>query len=299
MAHIVDKNVSCNTCTNDNCEHGKYYILRDSKGNYLESLGKDNNITVESVASKISDQPVSRKQIFKIDEVRTTDVINELNELDVNPNYSKDSTWGKHEKPLNNLVNNQRINDPNDTLYISTLVREHDIDKELNVIKQFNKHQHSKCKLCGQTNNFGDFTELVDLMYEKQSDEFGYQRYSRETCNKYLFDLFTSKTIDGIGYEGKAIDKLSDKTKHKFRKPTSKEDGEFAVDIIVEHGKIDKEFAGIQVKPISYDKYDNKDMRIINQRKNNKFDYNVYYLYYDKDEDQFINLDEIQRQLNV
>lgn len=65
MAHIVRKNNTCNTCTNPNCEHGTYYILRDSKGNYLESLGRDGNLKQSKIDEVVSKGLVSEEEMNK------------------------------------------------------------------------------------------------------------------------------------------------------------------------------------------------------------------------------------------
>lgn len=56
MAYIVDAYKSCDTCDKDNCKHGKYYILRDSKGNYLETLSSDNGGNYYSMRSSVSER---------------------------------------------------------------------------------------------------------------------------------------------------------------------------------------------------------------------------------------------------
>lgn len=44
MSYIVEKYTTCNTCSTNECKHGPYYVLRDSKGNYIKTVGKNTTI---------------------------------------------------------------------------------------------------------------------------------------------------------------------------------------------------------------------------------------------------------------
>lgn len=212
----------------------------------------------------------------------------------VKPDYSSNSPWGEHEKYLNKLVNDNRINNPKDTVYIIQMVEEHGLTDEKEIIKQFNNHQDGRCDVCGQHNTGGSFKDRVNMMYDAQEQQFGSKKYSWETCYKYLYDLFTTKTIRGDSYEQKAITELSNKTEYNYSKATSVKDNEYAVDIIVED---DNEIAGVQVKPISYEKFENGNVKRMNKYKNSKYENKVLYLIYDYNTEEFINLDKIIKQL--
>lgn len=212
----------------------------------------------------------------------------------VEPDYSSNSPWGEHEKYLNKLVNNNRINDPKETVYLIKMVEEHDLNDEKEIIRQFNNHQNSKCNICGQHNKGGSFQDRVDMMYEAQEQQFGFKKYSRETCEKYLYDLFTTKTIRGDSYEQKAIKKLTNETDYDYSKATDVEDNEYAIDIIVEDG-----IAGIQVKPLSYELYDaDENLKKMNKYKNSRYENKVLYLIYDDNTGDFININQIINQLD-
>lgn len=69
MAYIVRRTTSCNSCTGD-CEHGVYYILRDSKGNHIDMIGKNTTIKESEVAEAVAGTDITKSDIQrKIKEV--------------------------------------------------------------------------------------------------------------------------------------------------------------------------------------------------------------------------------------
>lgn len=183
------------------------------------------------------------------------------------------------EEDLNNLVNNNGINSPSDTLYLVKMVSEHNIRSESEVIRHFNNHRDEYCDVCNQKNTGGSFEDRVDIMYEAQMKEFDEYKYSWNECYDYLYELFTNRTINGQSYEEKSINMLDNRTVYDIEEATGTDDVDKAVDVIV-NGLEKDVLAGIQVKPKSYEKSNYTTAKMINKSKNNKADYPVIYLYY-------------------
>ena len=234
--------------------------------------------------------------------------VNKSEKLEIEPDYDSDDVLRNHEKPLNKLLNENHINKPQKSIYLMKMIRNHNITSEKEVLKQIEAHKDGGCNQdnCNQVmkTNINDF---VNKMYESQQNMWGFYKYSKSTCEEFLIDLFTRRSINGDTMEKKAIDDLE--TELDFicvEKASGKVDGDYSVDLVVGTKKVDA-FCGVQVKPTSYDfDFDDVDENLpykkfykesddINKRKNEKYDHPVYYLKYEDEE--FVNLEDVVDQI--
>lgn len=228
--------------------------------------------------------------------------------LNIEPDYDSENVWGNSEANLNKLVNNQNINDPNETIYIMSLISEHNINSEKEVLEELNNHRDDGCdKHSCDLVMSNSLDDRVEMMYESQIDEWNFKKYSKETCKKYLYDLYTRKSINGNTMEDKAIDKLQNSREFiQVKKSVSDIDNKYAVDLEIKT-KVSDSFCGIQVKPKSYSGYVDdveqmlpnatfhKNNHEMNEHKNNKYNNPVFYLEYEDEE--FENLEEVVNQI--
>lgn len=221
---------------------------------------------------------------------------NQNTNQEIEPCYNQRQVWGKHEKNLNDLVNHQGINDPSETLYIMTMISNHNIEKESELFQQLKNHRGNGCDKSNCSQVMTDtFENRVDMMYDAQLEEWDKHRYSKQTCRAYLRDLFARKSLNGSTMETKAVKKLNESTGFNFKKSTDKVDNGYAVDIVARSSK-GEPFAGIQVKPESYKQMSRDRAKSINISKNNKYEHPVFYIRYDGRG--FVNLDEVVSQIN-
>lgn len=212
---------------------------------------------------------------------------------EVIPDYSEKRPFGKHEKPLNLLCNKNQINDPDNCLYMLKLVSKHNIETQEQLVKSLEEHHESRCHKCKQqmTNSLDS---LVKEMYEAQEEHFGELRYTKDTCRRWLLDLFSRRTIKGSIMEYEAIEKIQKQTDYNARFSSDSTDNTYAVDIVLSKNNTD--IAGIQVKPNTYKQFTDKELKTINSRKNTKYDKAVFYLLYDEREE-FENLESVMEQV--
>lgn len=204
----------------------------------------------------------------------------------VKPDFTTKHVWGKDEQNLNRIVNKYDVNDPTETIYVMSMIDNHDVKTEKQVIEQIENHKNGGCgKSDCWTQMNSDLDDRANIMYESQMKEFGEYRYTKETCIQYLKDLYSRKSIEGQTMETKAIRQLSEKSGFRYKKATDGIDNKYAVDIVVESNEKEV-MCGIQVKPDSYEKMNDKELKTINNSKNRRYDYPVYYLVYDTDNEQ-------------
>jgi len=204
-----------------------------------------------------------------------------------------DKFTDNEERELNILFNDKRINDPKKTVKIVALVNNHDIRKESEVKEQIENHLDNGCDKdsCSLVAN-GTIQSQSKEMYEAQEDFFGYKKYDQDIIHKYVYDVFTTRTISGVDLESRAIENLNDEISFDVRKADEELDNDYSVDLVVSSDGTD--FAGIQVKPRNYDKIQ-ENMKVINDVKNTEYNHPVFYLYYKNDELQ--NLGDIINQI--
>lgn len=89
----------------------------------------------------------------------------------------------------------------------------------------------------------------------------------------YLYDIFITKSLDGFKMEEIILQELSGRFPN-LRRATAYEDSVYGVDLVSDG------VCGIQVKPISYLKYNSQEE--LNKKKNKAFKLPVHYAYYDK-----------------
>lgn len=229
--------------------------------------------------------------------------------LEINPDYDSDDVWGNHEKSLNKLVNDHNINNPYEVLFLMNLIDNHNIKTEKGVLESLEEHKNGGCDKdnCDQVMK-SSLDKRVDMMYKAQLDEWGFYKYSEDTCKEYLYDLFTRKSLDGDTMESKAVVEVQKLLNYiDVEKAISQADNKYAVDLVVKTNKGNK-ICGIQVKPESYNFDESKESELpyqkfynetdkLNKNKNKKYDSEVYYLKYNDDEE-FTNLNEIKNKID-
>ena len=128
-------------------------------------------------------------------------------------------------------------------------------------------------------------------LYQAQKTVWGEYKYTLAECVQWEYDLFIVNSLKGHTMEQQAITELDLWLPNNYIIIKSDEmiDEDFRVDLEIIYDN--HTIIGIQVKPLSY-KYSRENVKKYNIELNNKYDYDVLYLYYDEDSE-FTNITEI------
>jgi hypothetical protein len=189
---------------------------------------------------------------------------------------------------LNGLNDKLGISAANRTVPIAKLIKVHKPKSHEEVVNLIKWHSENVCE-CGIVSKGTIETFGADL-HKAQKDYFGVYLFTLQECILFEYNLFVIQSLKGINIENKAIDILNEKfTNFSFTEAVGYLDEKFRIDIIINAN--DVEIGGIQVKPNTY-KQVSQRIITINEDANQKWGKDVYYLYYDDDEN-FINFDEL------
>ncbi len=190
--------------------------------------------------------------------------------------------------PLNELNGKMGISAPYKSVAVMKLIKAHQPRSKDALVQLISDHAKNICacgvKSCGSVESFGK------NLYEAQIPYWNEYRYSLSECVQWEYDLFVVQSLKGGIIEKRAITALNEQSKvYQFEAALGFVDEELRIDIMVK--KEEKEIAGIQVKPLTY-QWMRKEVITFNTDANRKWGKPVFYLYYDADEN-FANLEEV------
>lgn len=119
----------------------------------------------------------------------------------------------------------------------------------------------------------------------------GAYRYTLKECIGWEYDLFITQSLKGNLIELKAKNTLLKALEDMTVKDSNDYyDEELRIDLMIEKGE--ENVAGIQVKPESFHNV-RAGVRYMNKHRNSLVGFPVFYLFYDYDTEEFINLSEV------
>lgn len=124
---------------------------------------------------------------------------------------------------------------------------------------------------------------------------WGKHKYTLQECITWEYHLFVTQSLKGNFIENKAKDILSKELKElTIEDVDNYYDEELRIDFEIKGSG--KTIAGIQVKPSSYNKV-RKEVQFMNKHRNKLVSYPVFYLYYNYDSEEFLNLSDILKEI--
>jgi hypothetical protein len=194
---------------------------------------------------------------------------------------------------LNKLNGKYGISAPNKSVPIIKLIRLHKPKSREELVRLVKEHSIKKCG-CGIVSQ-GSIEDFGKNLYDAQIKEWEEYKYSLHDCIEWEYNLFIIQSLKGNLIEEKAK-KLLSKTLNEFKVSDANDyyDEELRIDL--EIISKEKTIAGIQIKPSSY-KYVRKNVQFMNTHRNSLVDFKVFYLYYDYDTEDFLNVEEISKEI--
>lgn len=229
----------------------------------------------------------------KADDLTTT--IRKMIETDAQAKNIKTENFDQYERDLNRLSEDSGSTGVSESLSVMKMINDHNIKTPSESVRQLNRHAHSEgvCDTCGQ-NCSNNINELSAIMYRYQLHLWGYIKYDRDTCRRYIRDVFGRRSIQGSDLENKAVNKLSDKLKNKkIEKSDDDDDIQYSIDVVI-YDRDTKH--GVQVKPTSIKGKEYTQHLKRNLSNMSDWNGNTYILYYNQNE-QFTNIDEILKSI--
>lgn len=182
---------------------------------------------------------------------------------------------------LNELNGKMGISDPMKSVYVMRLIRNHQPKSKDALVQLIDYHKSNKCQ-CGVIST-GTVREFGERLFDSQEKYWGKNKYTLKQCIQWEYDLFVVQSLKGGLIEKKALNKLREKMPDLyFEEAEGYLDDELRIDLIV--SDVNKNIiGGIQVKPKTF-----KSMRpeviFMQEKQNKKWDYPVWFLFYNKDE---------------
>ena len=217
-------------------------------------------------------------------------------------NTTKYSTGGI----LNKINEMYFCNAKNNTVAIVKLIQHHK-PKTWNEVERLieshqDGHEHANCS-CGAKSK-GTIKTFAKRLHDsviKYEEKTGTSvNKSEEDCYNFMYGLFVVSSLKGAAMELNAISELNKAGQlyDIIEKSSEEQDFKMGIDLVLR--TIDKEIAGVQVKPSGYKLLSDKGEVV--RRNNDKellFGKPVVYLYYDVKTSEFLNMNEVISELNM
>jgi hypothetical protein len=182
---------------------------------------------------------------------------------------------------LNELNGKMGISDPKRSVPVMRLIRNHKPKSKDALVQLIEYHKNNKCE-CGVIST-GTVREFGERLYASQENYWGEQRYTLAQCIQWEYDLFVVQSLKGGIIEKKALKMLKKALPYlHFEEAEGYLDDELRIDLVV----LDKDKnikGGIQVKPKTF-KSMRPEVLFMQKKQNDKWDYPVLFLFYNKDE---------------
>jgi Holliday junction resolvase-like predicted endonuclease len=179
-----------------------------------------------------------------------------------------------------NVVNEKyRCNDPYRTIRVSTLMRVHAPRTEAAMLALIQAHEQP-CPQCSERTRGGGLVGWQDALWRAVQQEH-YAGVSMADVQAFVYDLFVRSPVRGFMFEDYAVLWLRNHG-YRVRLATPEEDCAWAIDLVIMHRYHGRVVAGVQVKPQSY-QYVRSEVHQLNEQKNLRAGYPVYYLYYNNE----------------
>lgn len=193
---------------------------------------------------------------------------------------------------LNVLNGKMRISAPCNSVPVSKLVRIHKPKSAIELEELIKQHYVNRCD-CGIISK-GTVEDFGKNLYDAQKKYWGDIRFTLKECIQWEYDLFILNTLKGNRMEVKCKKELIIllSSNYNLKNSSNYIDEELRVDIEVLLN--DKLVAGIQVKPSSYNNVRNS-IKDFNKNANNNYCAPVFYIFYENDI--FLNINEIAKQI--
>lgn len=182
---------------------------------------------------------------------------------------------------LNELNGKMGISDPKRSVPIMRLIRNHKPKSKDALVQLIEYHKNNKCD-CGVIST-GTVLEFGERLYDSQIKYWGEQRYTLAQCIQWEYDLFVVQSLKGGMMEKKALIMLQKELPNLyFEEAEGYLDDELRVDLLV-FDKNKNIKVGIQVKPKTF-KSMRPEVLFMQKKQNDKWNYPVWFLFYNKDE---------------
>jgi len=198
----------------------------------------------------------------------------------------------KPSKLLNQLNQEYSTSSPENSVKVTTLIREHEIESPTEVAVQVGDHIGG-CEECECVSS-GFIRDFAKNLYEAQFEEWGRELFPYMICYRWMYNLFTTRSLDGVTMEDKIKQIIDAETDLDVVDTGSELDIEYMIDFEVEKDGFTR--AGIQVKPLSY-KGVSERIKSTNRSKNEDYPNEVIYVYYDKEDSSISNREEVLEKL--
>ena len=190
--------------------------------------------------------------------------------------------------PLNELNGKMGISAPSNSVPVMKLIRIHKPKSKDELVELIKYHYENDCE-CGIKSQ-GTVEDFGKNLYNAQIKYWGEYRYSLKECIQWEYDLFVIQSLKGNVIEKKVQKYLSNKLEdYDIEQAQGYLDEDLRIDIIIKKQK--NIIAGIQVKPATF-LLMREEIITFNKEANEKWNYPVFYLYYNEDES-FKNLDDL------
>lgn len=194
---------------------------------------------------------------------------------------------------LNELNGKMGISDPKRSVPVMRLIRNHKPKSKDALVQLIEYHKNNKCD-CGVVST-GTVREFGERLYDSQEKYWGKQRYTLAQCIQWEYDLFVVQSLKGGMIEKNALKMLQKELPYlHFEEAEGYLDDELRIDLLV----LDKDKnikGGIQVKPKTF-KSMRPEVLFMQKKQNDKWDYPVWFLFYNKDES-FYELEDLIEKL--
>jgi len=182
---------------------------------------------------------------------------------------------------LNELNGKMGISDPKRSVPVMRLIRNHKPKSKDALVQLIEYHKNNKCK-CGVVST-GTVREFGERLFASQEKYWGNQRYTLAQCIQWEYELFVVQSLKGDMIEKEALKVLQkDLPNFYIKEAEGYLDDELRIDLLVLN-KSNNIIGGIQVKPKTF-KSMRPEVLFMQKKQNDKWDYPVWFLFYNKDE---------------
>lgn len=191
---------------------------------------------------------------------------------------------------LNILNGKMGISAPDKSVPVSRIVRFHKPKSPAELEELIATHIDGNCP-CGAVSK-GTVQDFGRNLYNAQNQFWGEYKYSLKECIQWEYDLFILQMLKGSTMEDKCQKKLQYLLGELYTVEQTNRfiDEELRVDLEVFQGE--SLIVGLQIKPSSFRKV-RQSIQDFNKTANKDYKKTVFYVYYDYDTEEFLNIEEI------
>jgi hypothetical protein len=190
---------------------------------------------------------------------------------------------------LNKLNGKYGISAPNKSVPVIKLIKSHKPQSKEELVRLIKEHFTDKCG-CGIISQ-GTIEDFGKNLYETQIKEWKEYRYSLQDCIKWEYNLFVVQSLKGSIVEEKAKNIISKLLPNlQVEDANNYYDEELRIDLNIKLNN--KIIVGLQIKPNSY-KFVRQSVKFMNLNRNSLVNFKVFYLYYDYNTEEFLNIKEM------